>query len=207
MGAADTKHAARARRAEREQWIDDLLASDLQMKLKVLGVRIARYKNDSTGQCNPSVATLAQGIGQSERTVQRWLKILRAQGWIDYTDNRGGLRKSTQFTLTKPRHKCVTVSTAPKGDSPATKPRQNEPERVTHLRHPNLRTKENLRTKDPAVARAPLADGERAHPPTFGKWSNVTSEQPVIDEAQKQVDKQVSEGLSELAARLRRNST
>src|SRR5262245_16731732 len=119
----------RARR-QREKWIDDLLACDLQMKLKVLAVKIARYRNDRTGQCNPAVATLAQGIGQSERTVQRWLKELRQSGWIDYTDNRGGLGKSTQFALTKPRHTCVTVSAAPKGDSQSTKPRQTDTETV-----------------------------------------------------------------------------
>src|SRR5262245_23207342 len=99
----------RARRREREEWIDEVLASDLQPKLKVLAVRIARHKNDRTGQCNPAVPTLAQGIGQHERTVQRWLPMLREVGWIDYTDNLGGQGKSTQFTLTKPRHKCVTL--------------------------------------------------------------------------------------------------
>jgi Helix-turn-helix domain len=136
---ADTRRA----RMEREAWIDDVLASDLPHKFKTLAVRIARYKNDRTGQCNPSVATLAQGIGQSERTVQRWLPELRQCGWIDYTDNRGGLGKSTQFNLTKPRHKCVTLSEPGKGDNPDPKGCQTEPERVTHFCHPNLRTKEN----------------------------------------------------------------
>jgi hypothetical protein len=131
---------SRERASERQEWIDDLLASDLDDALKVLGVRLARYRNDRTGQCNPAVATLAKGTNKSERTAQRQLRALRERGWIAFPDNRGGKGKSTQYTLTKPRHSYVTVSAPPKGDIQSTKGCHPEPQRVTQLCHPNLRT-------------------------------------------------------------------
>ncbi len=204
MATADTKHAAetRARRAERFKWMEALMEvknAELDPAGKLVGVRLAHYRNDRTGECYPSMEELARATGLSESTVRRWLYELRGRGLIDFPKNRGGKSKSTQYTLTKPCHNGDTLSAPAKGVTQTTKGCQTEPQRVSQLRHPNLRTKENL-SADSADARAPLADGERA----LGTWSNSANpEQPVSNEAQKHVDEQVSKGLGELVAKFK----
>jgi hypothetical protein len=208
MAATDTKRGAEtmARRAEREEWIDDVLASDLQRALKVLAVRIARYRNDFTGQCNPSVDTLARRTGKhgkwARRTVQRQLKALRKLGWITYTDNRGGRSKSTQYTLTKPRHLDVALSSPPNRDTQSTKPRHTEFKTATPRSRTNLRSKENLT----AGADAERDDNSRPRPPTFGRWSTRGEpEQPYITNEQP-TKQQMEQNFASLFADLRSRS-
>jgi hypothetical protein len=198
MAAGDTTRAAetRARRADRFKWIEDVLASELDPALKVLAVRIGLHRNDRTGQCNPSAAALTQGTGNNgkwaRRTVQRQLKALRARAWIAYAENRGGRRRSTQYTLTKPRHPDVALSSPVNRDTQRTKLRHTEFKTATPRSRTNLRTIENLS----AGARAERDENSRTRPPTHGKFSNspstvdphVTAEQPPKEQMKQNFD-------------------
>jgi len=111
----DTETRARST-AERFKWIEDALASDLPDELKVLAVRIGLHKNNTTGRCDPSEDGLAEGTNKDPRTVRTQRRKLRALGWINYADNRGGRGKKTQHELTKPGPSHVPLSEPAKGD-------------------------------------------------------------------------------------------
>src|SRR5262245_14511496 len=109
--------AAETRRAfkERMQWIEALAKvpnAELDPAAKLVGIVLANYRNDHTGECYPSIAALVSSTGLSESTVRRAIyKKLRKLGWITFPDNPGGKGKSTQYTLTKPCHSRDTLST------------------------------------------------------------------------------------------------
>jgi hypothetical protein len=222
------RHAAFAARM---QWIEDVLASDLDAALKVLAVRIGLHKNDRTGQCDPSKAGLAAGINQSPRTVQRQRQQLRELGWISYDDNRGGRGRRTQHELTKPGHSSVSLSTPKpsrgsdtllatepghsrvslsgftKGDTKAPKGRHPGPQRETRkpLKGDTALSPEPRTYKHrtlSAVAPAPLANGSRPLPQREAK--EVKEVAAVISEEE---SKQVQAGFKDLAAQLKANAS
>ena len=59
---------------------------------------LAWHENEKTGQCCPSIETLARESGGSTRSVQRGLKELRAKGIIP-DDHRGGRGRRTDYII------------------------------------------------------------------------------------------------------------
>jgi hypothetical protein len=51
--------------------------------------------NDWTGQCDPSVSTIAKGVGMSERGVRTCLSSIKDRGYLEYEGNPGGYRSQT----------------------------------------------------------------------------------------------------------------
>ncbi|MET4788260.1 hypothetical protein ABIF64_000438 [Bradyrhizobium japonicum] len=88
---------------DRDEWMRHLLAIDiatLSHGAKILAMRVALHLNVETGQCNPSMAMLAEGTGTSESTVRRMLHELEQQGWVSVDRSQG--RHSNSFELRVP---------------------------------------------------------------------------------------------------------
>jgi hypothetical protein len=66
----------------------------------VLMSRLTDHFNCKTGQCNPGFDTLAEAMGTSDRTVERAVKELKQDGWIQ--TKRGGRDDKVSFTLCFP---------------------------------------------------------------------------------------------------------
>ena len=52
---------------------------------RMVAIAIADYANSDTGQCWPSIANLSRRSGVSGRQVQRCLREIEADGWIERT--------------------------------------------------------------------------------------------------------------------------
>ena len=52
---------------------------------RMVAIALADYANSDTGQCWPSIATLSRRSGVSGRQVQRCLREIEADGWIERT--------------------------------------------------------------------------------------------------------------------------
>jgi helix-turn-helix protein len=88
---------------DRDAWIRLMLAIDvatLSHGAKILGVRVALHLNVETGQCNPSMAMLAEGSGTSDSTVRRMLHELEREGWLGIDRSQG--RHANSFELRTP---------------------------------------------------------------------------------------------------------
>lgn len=71
-------------------WLEPIMARrDISKGAKVLAQRLAHHHNSKTGQCNPSMPTLAAGTGSSRTAVARDLAILRDAGIIDWIQGNG----------------------------------------------------------------------------------------------------------------------
>lgn len=69
--------------------------------LKAILVALAYRHNAASGQCNPSVETLAAMTGLSARAVQYGLRELEAAGLIAATEGKaGGRARSTNWRFT-----------------------------------------------------------------------------------------------------------
>lgn len=78
---------------------------------KLVLIALADRANDATAQCWPSIETLRQDTGASERTVQRSLAGLRLAGHISrHSDPK---RKANVFTV-HPRHSDTPDTEAPR---------------------------------------------------------------------------------------------
>ena len=86
---------------------------------------LLKYRNNETGQCNPSYGKLAKAVGRTRRPVIAAFGELRELGWIDWTGTKGGTPSNTnsfQFFLTpKPvLHTAPVSSTTPVLDTTPT---------------------------------------------------------------------------------------
>jgi hypothetical protein len=85
--------------ADRFRWEQDVLANpNLTATQKIVLTRLALHLNIKTGQCNPSVKTLATGAGVAERTVQATLSRAETLGIIERAIG-GGRTRTTSYTL------------------------------------------------------------------------------------------------------------
>lgn len=66
---------------------------------KLLAMVLADYANPATGEAWPKIPTLAQHCSQSERTVQRKLRVLEELGVLSIRPNRSGDRKGNMYVL------------------------------------------------------------------------------------------------------------
>jgi hypothetical protein len=58
-------------------------------------VLLLKFLNLQTGQCNPSVPTIARLIGKCDRTVTLAINALRSSGWLVVRGTRGGSKEHT----------------------------------------------------------------------------------------------------------------
>ena len=69
---------------------------------KLVAMVLADYADPVTGRCWPKVPTLAIQCSQSERTVQRKLKVLEELGVLHVEPNTRGDRKGNVYVLHLP---------------------------------------------------------------------------------------------------------
>src|SRR5262245_55455806 len=109
------RHRGRAMNLrDRDGWIAAVVASpDLTTAQKVIGVRLALHLRISTGRCNPTYPTLAQGSGCTRATAAAAIAVLERLGFLRHTGSKGG--PSNQYALIRP----ATVHSAGRLDHPA----------------------------------------------------------------------------------------
>lgn len=66
---------------------------------KLVAMVLADYADPLTAQCWPKIATLARQCSQSERTVQRKIRVLEELGLLDILPNASGNRKGNVYVL------------------------------------------------------------------------------------------------------------
>ena len=97
--------------------IKDRPISKLSKGPRVLAIQLAWHANQNTGQCNPSVQTLMDECGATEKTLYGWMKELEHAGIIERSpinDPKHG-RVGTQYSFVhvvpsgKPFHFYRTV--------------------------------------------------------------------------------------------------
>ena len=83
--------------ADRFRWLAAVLRDpELTYGQKCVVIYIIMvHFNDWTGQCDPSVPTIAKGVGMSERGVRNCLRAVKDRGHLEYEDNPGGYRSQT----------------------------------------------------------------------------------------------------------------
>ncbi|MET4152007.1 helix-turn-helix domain-containing protein [Bradyrhizobium barranii] len=87
----------------RDEWVRLAAVQELSPILRVVGMRLAHFRNGETGQLNPSYATLAKECGTTERTAQKAVAEYRKIGMIADTRVPGGRHDATNdFTLIIP---------------------------------------------------------------------------------------------------------
>ena len=85
---------------DRDEWIKLMLAVDsdtLSPTHKIVAARIAFHYNIETGRCDPSLPTLANGTGMSERNVRRMINEIEDAGWLIAEKSRGGRRHGDEY--------------------------------------------------------------------------------------------------------------
>lgn len=81
------------------RWMAAICADpELKRAAKTIATRLALHMNSLTGQCNPSISTLAQGCATTSRTVERSIKELEDAGWI--LRFQAGGQSSNRYALT-----------------------------------------------------------------------------------------------------------
>ena len=64
-------------------------------------VLVTQFAHHQTGECSPSVDTIADAIGRSKDTAKRGVKVLIDGGWVHRTEGRGRGNRSA-YTLISP---------------------------------------------------------------------------------------------------------
>jgi hypothetical protein len=75
---------------DRDNWMRDMLASDLGYRAKIVATRLALYLHAESGRCIVSIPTLAISTGLSKNTVRDAIDDLEATRWMGITRSRGG---------------------------------------------------------------------------------------------------------------------
>lgn len=81
-------------RAKPGEWKFALVASDLPMRAKYIGLVLAVHF-DRSGRCWPSIDTLATESGQSKKTVVKYLAELEGREWVER--EKGSGPRSTKY--------------------------------------------------------------------------------------------------------------
>ena len=85
---------------------DSLVTSRLSISEKIVWIALAHFANE-TGECWPSIATVAKYAGVSDRTVQRAMTSLVKKSWV--TNSHRSDVKSTIYRIKIP-HGCQNVT-------------------------------------------------------------------------------------------------
>ena len=153
---------------------------------KLVAMVLADYADPVTGRCWPKIPTLAKQCSQSERTVQRKLKVLEDLGVLHVEPNTTGDRKGNMYVLHLPGAPCTapagrqrrTGDTRGEGDGfPPTGDTQSPVQgtgRVT-VGHPTGDTPDTRRVtlQSPPIENPPLDSTSRASPQPPGGGKRV----------------------------------
>ena len=107
--------------------------------LKLLWLALADFHNEKSGQCNPSIKTLAICIEKSESQTTLYMGVLKRLGLVVAARNAKGGRYTPQYELPIPCHPADKVVKPPEDDAA-----QKCPE-GTHL----TETNKESHTQDP----------------------------------------------------------
>lgn len=140
------------------QAVSFVLDSDVpEVAAKMLLVCLANAHNNETGLCCPSVARLADESSMSRRSVQRWLKWLADQGYIEIIERAdNGRQQANEYRIAgfvrgakltpSPRGRGDTADTgegvtgdAPGGDTVGTPLKEPEENRNKEREQANAR--------------------------------------------------------------------
>jgi hypothetical protein len=86
--------------------------------LKLLWVALADFQNEKTGQCNPSIKTLARCIEKSESQTTLYMGMLKRLGLVIASKNAKGGRFTPQYELPIPCHPMDKEVNTPMGATP-----------------------------------------------------------------------------------------
>ena len=109
--------------------------------LKLLWLTLADFHNEQSGQCNPSIKTLAACIEKSESQTTAYMGILKKLGLVIAIRNAKGGRFTPQYTLPMPSHPV---------DKDAKHPMDNAPEISTEAT-PTTKTIKGSHSQDPTT--------------------------------------------------------
>ncbi len=82
--------------------------SDLSSSAKLICARLLYHLNSYTGRCDPSLQTLAEGIGRDRQSAKRAIKELDDRGWLTAKCSyEGGRPRPHSFVFNFERCKVV----------------------------------------------------------------------------------------------------
>ena len=82
------------------RWRDAFSVSDLSPTARAVCCALATFMDSRTGECWPSVETLATVLRRNRRTVQRALREIEDAGWVN-VKRGGGKGKATTYTAAR----------------------------------------------------------------------------------------------------------
>lgn len=89
--AAPRQQGAHPSCVDKNEWMAEVLADkSLTCSAVKVAVRLALHHNSKTGQCNPSIETLARGTDLKARAVYNAIGALRDAGFLSWTTPAGG---------------------------------------------------------------------------------------------------------------------
>ena len=86
--------------------------------LKLLWLALADFQNEKSGQCNPSIKTLAACIEKSESQTTLYMGLLKKLGLVVVSRYAKGGRTTPQYELPIPSHPVDTSASPPVDDTP-----------------------------------------------------------------------------------------
>lgn len=86
--------------------------------LKLLWISLADFQNEKSGQCNPSIKTLAACIEKSESQTTLYMGLLKKLGLVVAARHAKGGRTTPQYELPMPSHPVDKSASPPIDDAP-----------------------------------------------------------------------------------------
>lgn len=87
--AAPRQQGAHASLFDKAVWIESVLADkSLNSSAKTVAMRLALHHNSTTGRCDPSIPTIAEGVDLSTRMVGKCLAALNEAGFVSWTPGK-----------------------------------------------------------------------------------------------------------------------
>lgn len=87
-------------------------------QLKLLWIVLADFQNEKTGQCNPSMETLAKCIEKSVSQTIGYMKLLKKLGLVTVARNAKGGRWTPQYELSMPNPSADKSASPPINTTP-----------------------------------------------------------------------------------------
>ena len=87
-------------------------------QLKLLWLSLANFKNEKTGQCNPSIERLSRCIEKSSSQTTEYMNKLKELGLVVVSRNEKGGRYTPQYELPMPCHPADQGVNPPADDTP-----------------------------------------------------------------------------------------
>ena len=115
--------------------------------LKLLWIALADFHNEKSGQCNPSIKTLAACIEKSESQTTAYMGLLKRLGLVVVSRYAKGGRTTPQYELPIPSHPVDTSASPPVDDTP----------QISSVTTPPVKDNEGSHQQDPS----PLAGRTR----------------------------------------------